>query len=338
MKDSFKKILVGMLTLILIVVMFIFVDIQNIIFNLKKISFLGLAFFSLIYSAVFLLRAFRLKLIFSALNINTPYFLIVGAFGIGWAINEITPGKIGDFIRIEVLHQKVHTLPLSKSTCGVVIERFIDLLILFSISSYALFYMYLNNIQGTTSINLQLPLIIGALIILGGIIFILLLFLKTRWVLNLISLFSKKLKNFLEKFLKNFLEGISDFRQNFKKSFLVIALSLPIWVLESFTLLLLFFLAGYKFNVFIIIISQIILFFSKTFPITPGGWILSENVGALIVFLFYPTMLYNNILSIFILDHIIRIAYILIYGLISSFFLNIKFKKLSLKPPEKQEI
>ncbi|MHA1724607.1 MAG: lysylphosphatidylglycerol synthase transmembrane domain-containing protein [Promethearchaeota archaeon] len=338
MKDSFKKILVGMLTLILIVVMFIFVDIQNIIFNLKKISFLGLAFFSLIYSAVFLLRAFRLKLIFSALNINTPYFLIVGAFGIGWAINEITPGKIGDFIRIEVLHQKVHTLPLSKSTCGVVIERFIDLLILFSISSYALFYMYLNNIQGTTSINLQLPLIIGALIILGGMIFILLLFLKTRWVLNLISLFSKKLKNFLEKFLKNFLEGISDFRQNFKKSFLVIALSLPIWVLESFTLLLLFFLAGYKFNVFIIIISQIILFFSKTFPITPGGWILSENVGALIVFLFYPTMLYNNILSIFILDHIIRIAYILIYGLISSFFLNIKFKKLSLKPPEKQEI
>ncbi len=316
--------------------MFIFADIQNIIFNLKKISVLGIVFFFLIYSGVFLLRSFRLRLIFNALNLRPKYLPLLGAFGIGWAINELTPGKIGDLIRIEIMYQKEKTINLSKATCGVAIERFIDLLILFVISSCALTFMYINNVQGTSVINLQVPLMIGAFIILTGLILVALLFLKTQWFLRIVSLVSKKLRNILEKFLENFLEGIDDFRKNKKKAAIVLFLSLPIWILESFTLVLLFFLAGYDINAFIIIISQIILFFTKTFPITPGGWVLSENVGAFIIFLFYPTMPYNNLLSIFILDHVIRTSYVFIYGLTSSFVLNIKLEKLSFKMPEEK--
>lgn len=331
MKGYVKKILIGALTIILIIIMFMYVDINNIILNLKKISVLGIFLFSLIYMGVFFLRALRLKLIFKPLNLNPTYLSLIGAFGIGWAVNELTPGKIGDLLRIEIITQKNQKLSLSKSTCAVAIERFIDLLILFSISFSSLLFMYLSNIQGTSEINLHFPLILGASIISLGMITIAILFLKTEWFLKTIAHFSIKLKLFIEKFLKNFLEGIDDFRKDKKNAFLVIFLSLPIWIFEALTLILLFYLAGYEINPLIIVISQIILFFTKTFPITPGGWILSENVGTIIIFIFYPSILYSNLLSIFILDHVIRTAFVFIYGLISSLFLNIKYDKLSLK-------
>ena len=77
--------------------------------------------------------------------------------------------------------------------------------------------------------------------------------------------------------------------------------------------------------------AQIVTFFTKTFPITPGGWFISENVGALLIFLFYPSIPYLNILSVFILDHIIRTAYILMYGVASAVIFNFKFRKVDYK-------
>jgi hypothetical protein len=74
------------------------------------------------------------------------------------------------------------------------------------------------------------------------------------------------------------------------------------------------------------------MFFSRIFPLTPGGWGVSENIGALFIFLFYPGIPYIEILSVFIIDHLIRSAYILIYGGYSITHYNIKLKDI--KRPE----
>jgi len=330
MKPITKRLLIGLSTIILILLMIIFVDINTIFQNLQKISIFGIIFFFIVYTGVFLMRTIRLKIIFQGLNLDSSFVNLFGSYGIGWGINELTPGKIGDLVRMEVIRQKERDISLSKSLCGVGIERVIDLLILFTITSFALFFMYFLNIQGTSGLNLNIYIIISAAILFLGVIFIVFIILKTEWILNIIEKISPKLRKLLEGFLKSFIEGINDFRKNKKKLIEVLALSLPTWFFETFTLIIIFYLTGYPINIFIIIIAQIILFFTKTFPITPGGWVISENIASLFIAIFYPSIPYTIILGLVILDHVIRTLYILIFAICSTLLLNFNIKSIKL--------
>ena len=77
------------------------------------------------------------------------------------------------------------------------------------------------------------------------------------------------------------------------------------------------------------IIAQIILFFTKTFPITPGGWFISENIASLFIAIFYPSIPYTTILSLIILDHVLRTFFILIFGTSSTILLNFNIKSFN---------
>ena len=327
MKENTKRILIGISTIILIIIMVIYVDFREIQENLIKISIYGIILFILIYTLSFIFRTFRLRLIFRGLNLKTAYLSLYASFGIGWGINEITPGKVGDLARIEYIHQK-ENISISKSICGVTIERFIDLIIIFLFTCLTLFFLYFFNVKGTTDLNLHFYVGIGAFLLIGSVIVLTILFFKTDLILNLIGKISMRLRNRLKSFLYRFLEGMNDFRKDKKRVFGATILSIPIWFFDTFTLVLLFYLVGYEIDIFIIILAQIIIFFTKIFPITPGGWVISENIGALLIFLFYPSIPYGSILSIFILDHAIRTVYVLTYGISSTLVMNYKIKEL----------
>lgn len=87
-------------------------------------------------------------------------------------------------------------------------------------------------------------------------------------------------------------------------------------------------MTGLNINPIVIILARIIVFFSKTFPITPGGWFVSKNLKKLFIILFYPMFLFDNILSLFILEHILRISHIFANYIASSLSLNFEFKNL----------
>ena len=106
MKVRTKRVLIGISTIILIIFMIIFIDLQIILKNLSKISIFGIILFIFVYTIAFVFRTVRLKLIFHGLNINASYLVLFGSFGIGWGINELTPGKIGDFVRMKFMSQK----------------------------------------------------------------------------------------------------------------------------------------------------------------------------------------------------------------------------------------
>ncbi len=330
-----KRIIIGCCTILIIFLMIIFVDYQNIFVNLKRISLAGIILFCATYTAAFIFRTYKLKLIFKGININPSYLTIYGAIGAGWAINELTPAKIGDIAKMEYIHQKEFSFPFSKCFCAVLIERFIDLIILFSITCFTLVLIYISDFSYSTQLNLNLFVGIGALILLFGFLLLLLLFFKTEWVLRVLEKFSTKLKKFIEKFINRFVEGLKDFRKDTKRIIWVFLLNIPTWFFESLTLVILFYLVGYKINFFIIILAQIITFFTKTIPITPGGWGVSEITGATLISIFYPVFpSYEIILSIFILDHILRIVYVFIYGGISTISINFKFKTFHIKKVE----
>lgn len=337
MNKKLKQLIIGIFTIILIILMFIIVDVNNFLDNLYKISFPGIFLFILIYTGIFLARTYRLKMIFYGLRLKSSFVSLFSSFGIGWSLNEIIPGKMGDLARIEVINEKHDDINLSHSIYGVAIERFMDLLILFSFTFLTLLCLSLFNIRDSIILNLNFYLVIGAIIISGCIIFLILLFYKSNWILNPIGKISVKFKNNLEKFLKNFLKGINNFRKNKKLTFIVFISSILVWIFETFTILMIFYLTGVKINIFVIILAQIILFFSKTFPITPGGWFVSENIGSLFIILFYPHFQYNNILSLFILDHALRISYIFVFGIFSSLILNFRFKNLKINNLKKEK-
>ncbi|GAH38583.1 unnamed protein product [marine sediment metagenome] len=93
---------------------------------------------------------------------------------------------------------------MSKSICGITLERFIDLLILILFTCIALIYLYLNNIRGTTDLNLHFYIGFGVIIVLGGVITLIFFILKTNWLLNLIGKISIRLRNLVERFLRKF--------------------------------------------------------------------------------------------------------------------------------------
>ena len=326
-----KRIVIGISTIILIIIMIFLIDIHIILEDLMKISFYGLILFFLVYTAAFIFRTYRLKVIFQGLNLKSSFLTLYCAFGIGWSINEITPSKLGDLVRIEFIKEKEKEIGLSNSICGIAIERFIDLIILMIITCFALLYMFIGNIKGTSMLNLQFYVGLGILIVLGGLFALILLIFKTNLILNIIGKVSTRLRNRAESFINQFLESLKQFRKNKEKVLKVFILSIITWFFETLTLVILFYFAGYKINLFIIILAQIVIFFTKTFPITPGGWIISENAGALLIFLFYPSIEYNSILAIFFLDHLLRLLYVLVYGIISATGSNFRIKEIKLK-------
>lgn len=336
MEKRSKRLIIGICTILIVVLMIIFVDFQKILENLSKISFLGIFLFCLTYTVSFIFRAYKLRLIFKGINLDPSYFTLYGSIGVGWAINEITPAKIGDLAKIEFIHEKDTSIPLSKSICAVALDRVIDLIILFSITCIALLFMYINNITGINDLNLQFFIGIGAVIIAGALIALVFLFFKTERVLNFVEKISVKLKNLLESFLKNFIDGMNDFRKNKRQLWLTMLFNIPTWFFDSLTLVVFFYLAGYEIDFLIIILAQLITFFTKAIPITPGGWGVSEIAGALIISLFYPAIPLNDLLSIFILDHFIRMAYIFVYGGTSAVTANFKFREIELERVEEE--
>jgi len=337
MEKRTKRIIIGCVTLVIIILMIVYVDFQNIINNLQRVSILGILLFTLTYTLAFIFRALKLKITFNAINLEPKYLTIYGAIGTGWAINELTPAKLGDIAKMEYIHQRETNFRLSKCLCAVLIDRFIDLIILFVITCFTLIYIFISNI--TYPSDLILFVIVGAIILFLGAIALLLLFFKTESVLNVVGKISLKLKNYLEKFIYRFVEGLNDFRKDKKRMILVLLYNVPTWFFESLTLVILFVLAGYEINIFIIILAQIVTFFTKIIPITPGGWGVSEPIGALLISLFYPIIPpLNEILSVFILDHILRAVYVFIYGGISTIAINFKFKEVDVNKLENNSL
>jgi uncharacterized protein (TIRG00374 family) len=259
------------------------------------------------------------------------YFIIYGAIGTGWAINELTPAKLGDIVKMEYIRQKESNFPLSKCLCAVLVDRFIDLLILFSVTCFTLLYIYLSSGTYISESGLDFFIIIGAIILFIGVLSLTLLFFKTDWILSVTERISPKLRKLLEKFIIRFVEGLRDLRKDKRNIMIIFLYNIPTWLFESLTLVILFYLLGIQMNFFIIMLAQIVTFFTKTIPITPGGWGVSEIIGALLLSIFYPAISYPDILSVFILDHIIRMVYVFIYGGISTIAINFKFKDVNIK-------
>jgi uncharacterized membrane protein YbhN (UPF0104 family) len=63
MEVKTKRILIGCVTVIIIVLMIIYIDLQTIFSNLQSISIIGIVLFTVVYTLAFIFRALKLKLV-----------------------------------------------------------------------------------------------------------------------------------------------------------------------------------------------------------------------------------------------------------------------------------
>jgi len=328
-----KRLIIGIGTILLLIFMLFFIDFLQFIQNLIAVGFFGLLVFVITYTIAFILRAYKLKLIFKGLNLNVKYSTSYFSTGASFVINDLTPGKLGDLAKIFIIKDE-ENIHLSESVAAIAIERILDLILLFIISCFALIYLYINNFSGATSgqflgQDIQFYLAIGAIFIIGILVVFILLLYKTEFIINILKKIIPKLALYLERFVINFKEGMKKFKDHKRELIYIILLGFPTWIIDASIVIIFFYILGYQINIFLLILAIILTFFSKTFPITPGGWGISENVGAAFIYFFYPlTITFPEILSIFIIDHLFRSAYLLIFGGYSIFHYNFSLKKI----------
>ncbi|MFX1339150.1 MAG: YbhN family protein [Promethearchaeota archaeon] len=313
------------------VFMILIVDFRSLLLKISLIGINGTLLFIIAYTSAFLFRSAKLKLIFKGLKHKIMFQTAYFTTGICFIVNDITPGKFGELAKIVVIRDQ-EKLHLSESVCGITIERVLDLVLLFIISCLAFFYLYINSYNENSAMiilgqNLQLYLALGAIIITTILMVLFLLISKTDVLLKIIGKFWIKLADLLGKFIYNFKDGMKTFKKNQKELIYVLLLGFITWLIDALIIVIFFYYLGYKINIIVLLLAVILVFFSKTFPITPGGWGISENIGALFIFVFYPQIPFIEILAIFIIDHLFRSAYILFYGGYSIFHYNFKLKE-----------
>ncbi len=327
-----KRILIGLITISIIILMLFIVDFPKVILRIRLIGFWGTFLFILAYSLAFLFRTLKLKLIFRGIDKNIDFSAAYFSIGASFVINDFTPGKLGDVAKILIIKDQEELL-LSDSVAGIAIERVLDLILLFIISCGSLIYLYIGSFGGTENVeilgqDIQLYIILGAVLIFGFVILLILILYKTETILKIITKISANLSSYIERFFKNFKRGMKNFENHRREFFYIILLGFPTWIIDALIISIFFYILGYHLNIFLLVLAMILLFFSKIFPITPGGWGISENIGALFIFVFYPSIPYTEILSIFIIEHLFRSVYLFFYGGFSIFRYNVKIKSL----------
>jgi len=327
-----KRILIGIATLLLLILMVFVVDFVSLVQKIITIGFIGLIIFAIIYTSGFIIRAYKLKLIFKGISADIGFSTSYFSTGAGLIVNDLAPGKIGDVVRIFIIKDQ-ENLKLSESVAGIAIERILDFILIFFISCFALLFLYISNYGATSTktllgLNIQVFLAFGVIFIVGILVALVLLIYKTEFIIGLIDRILPKIADYLNRFVRNFKKGIKKFSEHRKIFLITILLGIPTWIVDGFIVILFFYILGYQVNMLVIILATVLINLSKTFPITPGGWGISENVGALFIFFFYPEILFIEILSIFIIDHFLRTAYLVIFGGYSILRYNISLKEI----------
>jgi uncharacterized protein (TIRG00374 family) len=142
-----KAIIKATISIILIVAIFYFIDIEVLFNKLLSINKYYIALAFILLTAQYLLSSFKWKIILMVDGINVPFRYLLQNYYIGNFISLFLPSSFGgDIYRIFAL--KKHSYDVSKNTSSVLFDRITGLFALISISivSFALFGYFSKNL------------------------------------------------------------------------------------------------------------------------------------------------------------------------------------------------
>lgn len=339
------------ITISLIALYFAFrnVPLADLVAYLGSINYLWVLPSTLLVLISFVLRAVRWQLILSS-NQKIGFWNSYHPLIIGFMINCILPGRVGEVARPVILKKK-DNVPFSIGLATVVAERIFDLFILI-----ILFIFFLSSAKidpdliiefGNYNLNSKtLETVFSGMIKLSILLFVGIIIIGfdfTRKIINRIIMgipsflffFGASLKKKIQdkvctpvvNIIENFASGFS-FIKSPKLILICIILSVIIWVLSALTYYV-FSLGCPGINLSFAELTAVMLIvcFFIALPSAPGFWGLWEAGGVFAMLLFGVSE--KEAAGFTLANHAIQMFPVIIMGLISAFIIGVDIRRVS---------
>lgn len=294
-----------------------FVDIKEIFANLTKVNlFLLIPIFVLLFTSP-VIRALRLKIFLAPIK-KLSFKDLIFLNGAATMLNFFIPIRGGEIAKGFYLHQVYH-LPLAKSLIWIFLDRFIDFLVVLMLAA-GLFFI----------VPTSLPLnFITIIIVITFIIFILIFlivyqvnfakkilnFLTNLLILNIIKIYFERLVNHLLDSFAVLKRKPLDLISLFFLTILAYGVDGAIWYSIFISL-------GYYQDYLKMYLGQLLSALTYLIPAAPGYVGSAEASGLLILSGVFGLDL-NLSSSMIVLFHIVSAVFILLFGLLSIYFLKL---------------
>ncbi|ACN16103.1 conserved hypothetical protein [Desulforapulum autotrophicum HRM2] len=268
---------------------------------------------------------------------------------IGFMVNGILPGRVGEFVRPAILHQK-NNIPYTAGLTTVAAERFLDLFALITLLALVFSTLKIDStlessfegylLNRTTLISIFSGIIQLGLLLLTGIVIV-------SWnrskkiiidmVNGLPGLFffvgdtikrkiQKKVSAPLELLINNIASGFALVKHP-PRIFITLVLSFLIWGLQAFSWYLVSCgCPGIDLTFLQYTAVMVIVCFFIVLPSVPGYWGLWEAGGIFALSLFAVPP--ENAAGFILINHAVQIFPAILIGALSVFFSGVNFRKM----------
>lgn len=293
-----KVVFLFVLSVVALIAMLFWIGIDAIISAILSIDIFVFVFLFFLQILIIFLYTFKLSFIiygkftfFSFRSFkNVLYVTLVGLLA-----NNLTPmgAAGGEPFKAYVLH-KIEKLSMERSLASVIANLFVEVLPIFILTAFALFFVFQNDVP----LYITFVLIVGSAIVL--ILFLVSFFsvidkaMSMKVAMFFIKIFSKIsfLKKASEKAKNEVHKIVSDFNTAFKKCmskkilFFGTIISLSIWFLSFLRFYIIFLGMGYNINIAAFIVVQITVLILSFLPLLPGSILVWEasSIGLFVLF------------------------------------------------------
>jgi glycosyltransferase 2 family protein len=297
----------------------------------------------------FALRAYRWKIILEPAG-NIGFWQSFHPLMIGFMINCILPGRVGEVARPVIL-QKKEKIPFSTGLATVAAERVFDvgmLIILFAVLFATIkINPKLDIVFGKYHLNKALLTTVGKgtfkllLLLIAGIMLV--SFNKTRKGVNAVILWLPQALFFVgsevkKKIRNRICEPLVKFVENFATGFMLvkhpaklcacIGLSIVIWILAAFSYYLMSLgCPGIELSFIEITATMVIICFFIALPSVPGYWGIWEAGGVFALLLFGVSS--KDAAGFTLANHAVQVFPVIIVGFISAIVTSVNIWQVS---------
>jgi hypothetical protein len=299
----------------------------------------------------FYLRAFRWQIILTTSR-KIPVWRAYHPMMIGFMINCILPGRLGEVARPIIL-QKKENIPFTTGLATVAAERLFDICLLLALFIVTVSAIQINPDANVTFGNYQLNrstlelvfggmLKMGALLIIGIILITIgkvreIIYKIIRFLPNTLFFFGQKIKDMTQRRICEPLIGIIE---NVARGFALVrypgkilicsVYSLLIWGLIAFSYYL-FSLGspGINLTFYEWCVVMVIICFFISLPSVPGWWGLWEAAGVFALSLFGVSA--REAAGFTLANHALQVFPVILLGLISAMAISVNIRQMSLE-------
>lgn len=313
----FKIVINTSFGILLVFIWLKFVNLEEVLKTLSDLQIINIVPIFVFMFVSPLIRSIRLKIFLRPVaKINLLDLTFLNGFAL--MLNFLVPIRGGEIAKAIYLGSK-YNLPVTKGLVWIFLDRFVDFLVVLMLSVILLFLI-------PTSLNITFITIITIIFLLGLILSYLVVFQsqKARKLFKLLSnfLIVRSIKLYFDKVCEFFLDSLSILKRGKGELFLLFSISVLAYGADALIIYFGFIAINSHLSFLNSYLAQLLTALTYLIPSPPGYVGLTESSG-LLVFSGVLGLDKNLASSVAVLLHVLIAIFVMIFGLISIYFLKI---------------